>query len=65
MGDYDDLVGKITPRSFAPEFVVLSYVVSSIGALTTVKLLHKRTSRRGWYNWFVNASTHPEGKDES
>jgi hypothetical protein len=26
MGDYDDLFGKIIPRSFAPEFVVLSYV---------------------------------------
>jgi hypothetical protein len=50
MRDYDDLVGKIIPRTFAPEFVVLSYVVSYIGALTTIELLHRRTSRRGWYN---------------
>jgi hypothetical protein len=58
MGDDDGLVGKITPRSFAPGFVVLSYVVSYIGALTTVELLQRRTSSRGWYNWYVNASMH-------
>jgi hypothetical protein len=58
MGDHDDMVGKIAPRAFEPGFVVLSYVVSYIGALTTVELLHRRTSRRGWYNWYVNVSTH-------
>jgi hypothetical protein len=57
MGDHDDLVGKIASRAFEPGFVVLSYVVSYIGALTTVELLHRRTSRRGWYNWYVNVST--------
>jgi hypothetical protein len=58
MGDYDDLIGKIAPRTFALAFVVLSYFVSYIGALTTVELLHRRTSRRGWYNWYAHISSH-------
>ena len=49
--DYGHLVGKILPQSYSIGFVVLSYAVSYIGALTTLELLHLRTSHRGAYNW--------------
>ncbi len=32
-------------------FIVLSYVVSLVGCVTTLELLHLRTSRHGAYNW--------------
>ncbi|KAI9769297.1 MAG: hypothetical protein M1839_003774 [Geoglossum umbratile] len=51
--DYGYLVGKILPQSYSVGFVVLSYVVSYVGALTTLELLHRRTSRRGAYNWYL------------
>ena len=34
-------------------FIVLSYVVSVVGGATALELLHRRTSRRGLYNWYV------------
>ena len=48
--------GEIVPRSFMPGYIVLSYIVSYIGALTTLELLHKRTAGRGLYNWYVPLS---------
>jgi len=53
--DDSHLVGKILPQSYSVGFVVLSYVVSYIGALTTLELLHLRTSYRGAYNWYVGS----------
>jgi NO-binding membrane sensor protein with MHYT domain len=37
--------------SYSPGFIVLSYIVSLIGCTTTLELLHRRTSKTGWYNW--------------
>ncbi|KAI9761624.1 MAG: hypothetical protein M1840_001740 [Geoglossum simile] len=51
--DYSRLAGQILPQSYSVGFVVLSYVVSYIGALTTLELLHLRTSHRGAYNWYL------------
>ncbi|KAI9767503.1 MAG: hypothetical protein M1839_004491 [Geoglossum umbratile] len=51
--NYAHLVGKILPQTFSVGFVVLSYIVSYVGALTTLELLHLRTSRRGAYNWYL------------
>jgi NO-binding membrane sensor protein with MHYT domain len=51
--DYDYLVGKTLPQSYSIGFVALSYAVSYVGALTTLELLQRRTSRRGAYNWYV------------
>jgi NO-binding membrane sensor protein with MHYT domain len=34
-------------------FIVLSYFVSLVGCITTLELLHRRTSRRGLYNWYL------------
>jgi Na+/proline symporter len=48
--------GQIVPRSFSPGLVVLSYVVSWIGAWTTLELINKRTAGRGLYNWYDQLS---------
>ncbi|KAK5634999.1 hypothetical protein RRF57_010711 [Xylaria bambusicola] len=42
--------GHIVPRSFNPGFVGLSYVVSFIGAVSTLELINRRTSRNGLLN---------------
>jgi NO-binding membrane sensor protein with MHYT domain len=42
-------------------FAVLSYLVSLIGCVTTLELLHRRTSRHGAYNWY---SQPPHALDE-
>jgi NO-binding membrane sensor protein with MHYT domain len=38
-------------------FIVLSYLVSLVGCITTLELLHRRTSRRGLYNWYLLVSS--------
>ncbi|KAI9829072.1 MAG: hypothetical protein M1832_000095 [Thelocarpon impressellum] len=53
MSQYREWEGEIVPRSFTPGYILLSYVVSYIGALTTLELLHRRTAGRGVYNWFL------------
>ncbi|KAJ5690356.1 hypothetical protein N7462_004748 [Penicillium macrosclerotiorum] len=34
-------------------YIFLSYVISSMGCATTLELLHRRTSRSGFYNWYL------------
>ncbi|KAK6839381.1 hypothetical protein PG987_005247 [Apiospora arundinis] len=50
----DDLLTRFTghavPVSFDPGFVILSYVVSLIGAGCTLELINRRTSLKGLYN---------------
>ncbi|KAL2267976.1 hypothetical protein VTJ83DRAFT_2822 [Remersonia thermophila] len=43
-------LGQVIPVSFEPWLLVLSYVVSLVGAASTLELIHRRTSRRGYYN---------------
>ncbi|KAF4635618.1 hypothetical protein G7Y89_g2472 [Cudoniella acicularis] len=43
--------GHIVPREFSTGYVVLSYVVSFVGAWTTLELISRRTFGRGFYNW--------------
>ncbi|KAI1815039.1 hypothetical protein GGS20DRAFT_584851 [Poronia punctata] len=42
--------GQPVPRSFSPLFVVLSFIVSFIGAASTLELINRRTSRNGLLN---------------
>ena len=42
--------GDIVARSFIPGYIVLSYIVSYIGSVTTLELIHRRTSGRGVHN---------------
>lgn len=48
---WNEWEGKIVPRAFSPGYVVLSYVVSYVGAATTLELFNIRTAGRGLYNW--------------
>ncbi|KAL7624461.1 hypothetical protein AAE478_006026 [Parahypoxylon ruwenzoriense] len=45
--------GEIVPQSFRAGFIVLGYVVSWIGAASTLELLNRRTSRNGLFNHFI------------
>lgn len=45
--------GHIVPRSFNAGFVTLSYVVSLIGAASTLKLINRRTAPKGKLNQYV------------
>ncbi|KAK8099507.1 uncharacterized protein PG998_012748 [Apiospora kogelbergensis] len=54
MSNSDDLLARFTghavPVSFDPGFVVLSFLVSLIGAGCTLELINRRTSLKGLYN---------------
>ncbi|KAL4919810.1 hypothetical protein BDW62DRAFT_34089 [Aspergillus aurantiobrunneus] len=39
--------------SYLPGYIILSYVVSAMGCATTLELLHRRTSTKGVYNWYL------------
>lgn len=49
--------GQIVPRAFNGGFVTLSFVVSLIGAASTLELLNRRTSPKGKFNQYVESST--------
>lgn len=49
-GDLALHLGHVIPVSFDPSLLVLSYVISLVGAASTLELIHRRTSRRGYYN---------------
>ncbi|RFU36173.1 hypothetical protein B7463_g155, partial [Scytalidium lignicola] len=50
---WEALVGHIIAKRVSPGYVVLSYVISYIGALTTLELINRRTATRGLFNWFI------------
>ncbi|KAI1419362.1 hypothetical protein F5Y12DRAFT_794005 [Xylaria sp. FL1777] len=47
---FQQYYGQFVPRSFNPGFVVLSFLVSLIGSISTLELLNRRTSRNGLLN---------------
>ncbi|GAW14784.1 hypothetical protein ANO14919_041870 [Xylariales sp. No.14919] len=49
-GMFQKYEGNFVPRSFHPGFVVLSFLVSFIGAISTLELINRRTSRNGFLN---------------
>ena len=51
--DYNLMKGDVVRHQFNAGYIVLSYLVSFVGCWTTLKLLHRRTSHRGYYNWSV------------
>lgn len=48
--------GQIVPRSFNGGFVTLSYIVSLIGAASTLELINRRTAPKGRVNQYVVTS---------
>lgn len=57
MSDTSDLpaqyLGNVVPNSFSAGFICLSYVISLIGAMSTLELVSRRTSQKGLYNQYV------------
>ncbi|KAA8896546.1 hypothetical protein FN846DRAFT_993691 [Sphaerosporella brunnea] len=49
--------GAFVPRHYLAGYVALSYCVSFVGSLSTLELLHLRTSGRGMYNWYLVAGS--------
>jgi hypothetical protein len=49
--------GQIVPRRFNVGFVVLSYIVSLIGAGSTLELINRRTGSKGLFNKLVTATS--------
>ncbi|GAO48507.1 hypothetical protein SAICODRAFT_92499 [Saitoella complicata NRRL Y-17804] len=49
MSVYDDNA----PVHYIGGFIALSYVISVLGAYTTLELLRRRTSGRGLFNWYL------------
>ncbi|KAL2179664.1 uncharacterized protein P884DRAFT_194653 [Thermothelomyces heterothallicus CBS 202.75] len=43
-------IGQVVPFTVDPGLLVLSYIISLVGAASTLELIHRRTSRRGYYN---------------
>lgn len=48
--DLAQYVGQVVSVTFDPTLLVLSYLISLVGAASTLELIHRRTSRRGYYN---------------
>jgi len=42
--------GQVVPRSFNAGFVTLSFVVSLLGAASTLELINRRTAAKGKFN---------------
>lgn len=49
----DQWKDQVVPRSFNAGFVTLSYVVSLIGAASTLELINRRTAPKGKLNQYV------------
>lgn len=49
--------GHIVPQSYNAGFVALSYVVSLVGAGSTLELINRRTGLRGLFNQYASPST--------
>ncbi|KAK4113248.1 hypothetical protein N656DRAFT_708468 [Canariomyces notabilis] len=43
-------IGHVVPVTYDPGQLVLSYIVSFVGAVSTLELINRRTSRKGYYN---------------
>ncbi|KAF1814551.1 hypothetical protein P152DRAFT_278803 [Eremomyces bilateralis CBS 781.70] len=43
--------GQVVSVKYTPGIIVASWFVSLVGAVTTVELLHRRKSRKGWGSW--------------
>lgn len=46
-------VGDVVPFHMLPGLIIVSYIVSLVGSVTTVELLHRRKTGGGWLSWYV------------
>lgn len=52
-------LGNVVPYSFNAGFICLSYVISLIGAMSTLELVSRRTSQKGLYNQCAHSPMAP------
>lgn len=45
---------QVADQKFNGGIIVVSYIISAIGAMTALELLTRRTHIKGLYNWSVN-----------
>lgn len=50
----DQYLGHVVPQSYNGGFIALSYLVSLVGAASTLELINRRTGSRGFFNQYVN-----------
>lgn len=48
--------GHVVPQSYNAGFVALSYLVSLVGAASTLELMNRRTGFRGVFNQYASIS---------
>ena len=48
--DLSQYLGEVIPFHFDARILAQSFIVSLIGAASTVELINRRTSRKGLYN---------------
>lgn len=51
--DLSSYVGQPLPDGYQSGIVVLSYMISLVGAASTLELINRRTSRKGIYNYLL------------
>ncbi|EON68873.1 hypothetical protein W97_08131 [Coniosporium apollinis CBS 100218] len=49
-------VGDVVPFHMLPGLIIVSYIVSLVGSVTTVELLHRRKTGGGWLSWLQLAA---------
>ena len=61
--DLSQYLGEVIPFHFDTPILAMSFVVSLIGAASTVELINRRTSRKGAYNQCAVPSSRPTCAD--
>ena len=51
-----ELQGHVIDKKYDAGYILLSYLVSLVGAWTAFELLNLRTTRKGRYNWYESTS---------
>lgn len=54
---FEEYKGQIVPRTFSAGYVALSYLVSLVGAASTLELINRRTARHGLLNQLLLLSS--------
>ncbi|EEU34513.1 uncharacterized protein NECHADRAFT_54441 [Fusarium vanettenii 77-13-4] len=54
---FDQYLGHVVPQSYNGGFIALSYLVSLVGAASTLELINRRTGSRGFFNHLLLVSS--------
>lgn len=54
----DQYLGHVVPQSYNAGFIALSYLVSFVGAASTLELINRRTGSSGFFNQYADMLEH-------